>query len=103
MLHRDASLYRGGRSADLLKLKPYEDAEARVVGHVPGEGKYLGMLGALVVEDTEGRQFRIGTGFTDAKRRDPPPLGSLVTYQFRGRTAKGLPRFASYLRVRDEP
>ena len=89
MLHRDASLYQGVRSADLLKVKPYEDAEARVIGHIPGQGKYAGILGALEVVDGEGRRFRIGTGFSDAQRRDPPPLGSQVTYQFRGRTEQG--------------
>ncbi|MDP1679254.1 MAG: DNA ligase, partial [Candidatus Nitrotoga sp.] len=40
MLHRGASLYRAVRSDDLLKLKPYEDAEAKVVAHLPGKGKY---------------------------------------------------------------
>jgi len=103
MLHRDSSLYRGVRSADLLKVKPYEDAEARVIGHLPGQGKYAGMLGALLLEDADGRRFRIGTGFSDAQRRAPPPLGSLVTYQFHGRTELGLPRFASFLRVRELP
>jgi DNA ligase-1 len=102
MLHRNGSLYCEGRSSDLLKLKPYQDAEARVVGQVPGKGKYLGMLGALEVEDGDGRRFRIGTGFTDAERRDPPPLGSRVTFQYRGRTEDGIPRFASFLRVDPE-
>ena len=31
MLHKGSSLYRGERSADLLKVKPYDDADARVV------------------------------------------------------------------------
>ena len=100
MLHRDASCYRAGRSDDLLKVKPYEDAEARVVAHLPGRGKYAGMLGALLVEDADGRRFRIGTGFSDAERLAPPPLGSLVTFKYHGLTARGLPRFASFLRVR---
>ena len=103
MLHRDGSLYRGARSPDLLKLKPYQDAEARVVGQVAGQGRLLGMLGALEVQDEEGRRFRIGTGFTDAVRRNPPPLGSLVTFKYRGRTREGIPRFASFLRVDPEP
>ena len=102
MLHRGGSLYRAGRSPDLLKLKPYQDAEARVVGQIAGKGKYLGMLGALEVEDRDGRRFRIGTGFTEAERRAPPPLGSRVTFQYRGRTEDGIPRFASFLRVDPE-
>ena len=103
MLHRDGSLYRGVRTPDLLKLKPYEDAEARVVGQIAGQGRLLGMLGALEVEDAEGRRFRIGTGFTDSVRRNPPPLGSRITFKYRGRTGEGIPRFASFLRVDPEP
>lgn len=103
MLRRDDAPYRGGRSADLLKVKPYLDAEARVVAHLPGRGKYRGMLGALLVEEPDGTRFRLGTGFSDAERADPPPPGSLVTFKYHGRTKNGLPRFASFLRVREAP
>ncbi|MDD4882340.1 MAG: DNA ligase [Gallionellaceae bacterium] len=102
MLHRADALYAAGRSDDLVKLKPYLDREARVVAHLPGKGRHAGRLGALLVEDQDGRRFRIGTGFSDAQRENPPPLGSLITYRYRGQTAKGLPRFPSYLRQRDE-
>ncbi|MBK1694640.1 DNA ligase [Chromatium weissei] len=100
MLHRADSAYRAGRSADLLKVKPNQDAEATVLAHLPGQGKYRGMLGALLVRDEHGRQFRLGTGLTDADRRNPPPIGSVVTFKFRGYTNKGTPRFASFWRIR---
>jgi DNA ligase-1 len=102
VLHRGDSLYSAGRSDDLLKLKPYDDAEARVIAHVPGQGKYTGLLGALLVETPAGVRFSIGTGFSDAQRRVPPPPGCLITYRHRGVTSKGVPRFASFLRVRDD-
>lgn len=35
MLHKGSAVYRSGRSDDVLKLKPYEDAEAQVVGYAP--------------------------------------------------------------------
>jgi DNA ligase-1 len=101
MLHRDTSLYHAKRSNDLLKLKPYKDAEAQVIGHVPGNGKYQGMLGALEVKDSSGQTFRIGTGFSDEQRAAPPPIGAWVTYRYRGLTTNGVPRFASFVRVRD--
>ena len=101
MLHRGASAYRAGRGDDLLKLKPFDDAEARVVAHMAGRGKHTGRLGALLVETPEGRRFSLGTGFSDAHRADPPPVGSWVTYRYRGlHQGSGLPRFASFLRVR---
>ena len=102
MLHRADAYYRAGRSDDLLKLKPYMDAEARVLEHVPGKGKYTGMLGAILVENTDGIQFRIGSGFSDAQRRSPPPLDSIITYKYFGNTRNGTPRFASFLRLRKE-
>ncbi|HIK73868.1 MAG: DNA ligase [Alcanivorax sp.] len=102
MLHRGDAPYRSYRSTDLLKVKPYQDAEARVVAHLPGEGRLDGMMGALLMETEGGQHFRLGTGFSDAQRADPPPIGSLVTYKFYGRTRHGLPRFPSFLRVRQE-
>jgi DNA ligase-1 len=100
MLRQPASAYELGRSPTLLKVKPYDDAEATVVAHEPGKGKFAGKLGALRVRTDDGRELSIGSGFTDAERESPPPVGTVITYRFEGLTAKGLPRFPSYLRVR---
>ena len=100
MLHRGASLYRAGRSDDLIKVKTHEDTEARVVAHLPGKGRHAGRLGALLVETPSGQRFRLGAGFSDADRERPPPVGSWVTYRFRGTHNGGLPRFASFVRAR---
>jgi len=102
MLHRGASMYRAGRSDDLIKVKTHEDAEAKVVAHLPGQGRHAGRLGALVVEMPSGQRFRLGAGLTDAERDHPPPVGSWVTYRFRGTHDSGVPRFASFVRVRDD-
>jgi DNA ligase-1 len=103
MLHRADAPYVTGRSDALLKLKPLLDSEAVVVAHLPGRGRHQGVLGALVVRSPEGTRFRIGTGFSDAQRRDPPPVGASVTYAYRGLTPAGVPRFASFVRVRELP
>ncbi len=103
MLHRGSSLYRAERNDDLLKLKPYQDAEARVVAHLPGKGRHAGVLGALAVESPQGLRFRLGSGLSDADRRNPPPLGSWVTYRYTGLNEKtGIPRFARFMRVRED-
>ena len=102
MLRHGRALYQVSRSNDLLKLKPRQDDEATVIAYVPGEGKYRGMVGALVVRDEHGREFRLGSGLTDEERRFPPAIGSRVTYAFNGLTHTGLPRFARYLRIRGD-
>jgi DNA ligase-1 len=102
MLHRADALYVTGRNNALLKLKPLDDAEATVIGYVAGKGKYAGKMGALQVETADGKRFQIGTGFTDAVRAQPPAIGTVVTYTYRGLTNSGLPRFASFWRVRDK-
>jgi DNA ligase len=105
MLHLETSFYHALRSDELLKLKQYYDAEARVIEHIPGRGKYQGMLGSMLVEMSgkpEKRlRFRIGTGFSDAQRQSPPSVGALITYKYFGLTSNGLPRFASFMRIRD--
>ena len=80
MLHLATAKHRSSRSDALLKLKPYFDDEAEVIAHLPGKGKYMGMLGALRVKNQQGIEFSIGTGFTDADRANPPPIGSIITY-----------------------
>lgn len=100
MLHHQAAYYQDGRSTNLLKLKKYQDAEARVIAHITGKGKYQGLLGSMLVEIDSGIQFKIGSGFSDIQRQEPPPIGAIVTFKYYGLTAKGIPRFASFLRIK---
>jgi DNA ligase-1 len=102
MLHLADAPYETGRSDVLLKLKPWQDTEAIVIGHQPGKGKHEGALGALRLRTPEGREFLLGTGFSDMQRRNPPAIGTTVTYRYRDLTNGGLPRFASFLRIREE-
>jgi DNA ligase-1 len=101
MLHLADAPYDTGRSDVLLKVKPWLDTEATVIGHVLGKGKYDGMLGALALETPDGRHFNLGTGFSDAERRNPPAIGAQITYRYRELNKNGLPRFASFMRVRE--
>lgn len=103
MLHHGQALYQSGRVSHLQKLKLFEDAEARVVAHLPGKGQFSGMLGALLVELPDGRRFKLGSGFTLPERINPPPIGALVTFKYQGLTHKGTPRFAVFVRQRSEP
>jgi DNA ligase-1 len=102
MLHRQTALYQSGRSGDLLKLKRFDDAEAVVIGYKPGKGRNAGLMGAVKVRRADGKEFYIGSGFTQEQRRRPPAIGSLVTYRYQGFTATGIPRFAVFVRIRKD-
>ena len=98
MLHLASASYVGGRSDALMKLKPHLDAEAMVVGYRSGTGRNAAQVGALEVESGDGRRFLVGSGLSDALRRTPPRIGSVITYRHRDLTPAGLPRFATFVR-----
>ena len=102
ILHRADAPYLTGRSNVLLKLKPWQDAEALVVGYEPGKGKYHGMTGALKMEMPDNKRFSIGSGLSDALRRQPPPIGTRITYRYQHLTKSGVPRHPRYLRIRED-
>ncbi len=102
MMRRPGSKYESGRSSTLLKVKRFHDAEARVLQHLEGAGKHKGRLGALFVELADGTRFSVGTGFSDAERQQPPPVGSTITFRYQELSEGGVPRFPSFIGVRAE-
>ena len=102
MMRKPGSRYEVGRSSSLLKVKSFFDAEARVVEHLAGEGRHKGRLGALLVELADGTRFSVGTGFSDAERRSPPAPGAIITFRYQELSEAGVPRFPSYVGVRDD-
>jgi DNA ligase 1 len=100
MLRRAGSRYESGRSSTLLKVKSFHDAEARVLKHQEGAGRHKGRLGALLVELPDGTTFAVGTGFSDAERENPPPVGSTITFRYQELSEAGVPRFPSYVGMR---
>jgi DNA ligase 1 len=102
MLRQPGSLYEVGRSATLLKAKRFHDAEACVIGQQPGSGQHKGRLGALAVVLPDGTEFAVGTGFSDTQREHPPAVGSRITFRYQELTDRGVPRFPSFVRVRQD-
>lgn len=101
MLREPKSMYDRKRSKTCLKVKPWKDMEGSVVDHLPGKGRHKGVLGALTIKLEDGKMFELGTGLTDADRRNPPPIGSVVTFSYSGDfTKEGIPKCAAFLRVR---
>ncbi|MGL4473659.1 MAG: DNA ligase [Shewanella sp.] len=103
MLHLASAKYLPGDKQALIKVKPYMDAEATVIGYVAGKKALIGKMGALKVRTANGVEFAIGTGFSLEERNHPPVIGAVVTYRYQGLTAKGKPRFASFVRIRSNP
>ena len=99
MLRDPNAPYRGGRSADLLKVKRFYDDEATVIGIQTGTGRNEGRMGALCCKDSAGITFNVGSGFFDAMRDNPPRKGTIITYKYQEKTIAGKPRFPVFLRV----
>lgn len=106
----------GKRSSKLLKYKPNFDAEAMIVDYKPGKGKYEGMLGGFIckpllnhdtymsIDDEPNHQFST-SGMNDKVRgnyKKTHPIGTVITYEYSGKTDKGAPRFARYMRKRTD-
>lgn len=100
MLRQPGSSYRAGRDSTLLKVKSFDDDEAEVIAHEAGKGKHTGALGALRCRNRAGKVFNVGTGFSDAQRRDPPKVGEIITYRYQELTKDGIPRFPTFVGAR---
>lgn len=102
MLRQPSSNYEAGRSTTLLKVKTFHDEEATVVDYVKGKGRHKGRMGALVVQLADGTEFSVGTGFSDKQRENPPEVGSTITFRYQELSDGGVPRFPSFVRLRDD-
>lgn len=107
MLRKPKSRYVKTRSDTLLKVKKFLDDEATVMGYqeseIETEGKehLIGSMGALFCKLDNGKEFKVGTGFTDALRLDPPKIGSRITFKYQELSKEGKPRFPVFICVRD--
>ncbi len=102
IVRKPEALYTAGRSIEILKVKSYQDDEATVIAHLPGKGRNAGRLGSLLVMLKDGTQFKLGSGFSDEERNHPPAIGGVITFKFYGKYPSGIPKFPSFLRVRED-
>ncbi len=125
ILRPDEKGYKSGRAKNAFKLKPHNDAECKVIGYTQGKGRFTGKMGALICEQEinqnddiatlrpfintnapDSKQkpkkhtitFKIGTGFNEAMRENPPKIGTIITYKYNGFSKNGLPKNAVFLR-----
>lgn len=95
--------YKNGRSGEILKLKKFKDSECKVVKLQSGKGKFEGLLGSLICVDIFSNiEFKIGSGFSDEQRANPPKVGTIITYKYQNLTKYAKPRFPVFLRVKSD-
>jgi len=99
MLKSKTAAYRAGRTGDLLKIKLKNDGQARVIAHYPGKGRLANVMGSIKVQMPNGIQFKIGSGFNDQQRKNPPAIGTTISYQHNGLTKNAKPSYPVFWRV----
>lgn len=50
-------------------------------------------MGAVECVMASGKTFKIGSGFTDKQRQNPPKVGTIVVYKFQEYTKSMVPRY----------
>ena len=95
-LHNALYTY-GYRSSELLKLKPEEDAEYKIIGYTNGKGKFEKAV-IWICEDEKGQSFTVTPKCTQEEKEKlyknaDQYIGQMLTVMFNDFTDKGLPRF----------
>lgn len=127
ILRKHTSIWMPTRSHEMLKYKPYEDAEATCIGYIWGRetdrgSKLMGLMGAMVCE-FNGIRFEL-SGFKESERvmtflgdgdseegfKFPGteisgawtnlmfPIGTRVTFRYRELSDTGIPKEGRFLR-----
>ncbi len=98
ILRKKDAPYHTGRSALALKYKVYFDAECQIIDYQKGRGKYADMVGSILCKDQD-KIFKIGSGFNEFFRKNPPKIGTIITYKYYQTTKNGLPKHPVFLRI----
>lgn len=93
--------YQVGRSKKNFKLKTIQDDECKITGYTRGKGKYTHQVGALICSYKD-KSFKIGGGLSDELRRNPPPIGAIITFKYQGLTHNQIPRFPRFWRIKEK-
>ena len=64
------------RGDNILKVKLFKDADARIVGFYEGKGKLKGNLGGVIIQTDDGIRSKCGSGF--AHVADPKKPGQVL-------------------------
>jgi DNA ligase-1 len=107
MVLPDIPYYLGRKSNTMLKFKTMLTMDCVVTGHYLGEGKYENTLGGLIVQQENGKECRVGSGFIDQERDDilndiTNVVGRTIEVKYQNLSDDGVMRFPIFLRFRDQ-
>ena len=103
-----AMAYAAGNRTSWQKVKQAETADAVVIGREPGQGKYTGATGALILGQYDARGALVEVariaGFSDAVRSTlgSTTHGRVVEFRFQSRTTSGRFRHPRFVRFRPD-
>lgn len=102
IIKTDSPYYRR-RNHAWMKIKAEETLDLLVTGWEPGTGKYVGMIGALIV-DHKGVPVNVGSGLSDDLRQENPDeiVGRLIEVEYHEITPDGSLRHPRFKRFRDD-
>ena len=106
IVKQESGMYQDARTWNWMKLKNTETADCRVKDVFEGEGKYVGMVGGLVV-DFGGVAVRVGSGLSDKQRmywwNDPEEIiGRMVEIAYQEKTPDGSMRHPRFKTLRGD-
>ena len=93
--------YIDKRTNKVLKVKTFLDKECTITAYNKGHGKFSNMMGSVTCKMDNNISFKIGSGFTTQERKNPPSIGSVITFKYKEMTKYGKPRFPVFLRVKE--
>ena len=94
--------YINKRTSKALKVKTFHDMECKLISYNEGKGKFIGLIGSITCELENKTLFKIGSVFTIKQRKNPPALGSIITFKYKEFTKYNKPRFPVFLRIKKE-
>lgn len=93
------------RSDVWIKMKPDVTEDYKVVDIQEGEGKYKGLLGAIII-DVNGVKVNVGSGFKDSERISYESsqilIGKTVEVKYDAKTPDGSLRFPRFIKLRED-
>ena len=95
--------YEFKRSNYWCKIKEEKTIDLPVMNVIEGKGKYQGTLGALVCLLPNGKEIKIGSGFTDLERiKFWNQVPKIIEVKYQGWTKGGSLRFPVFKRIRED-